>query len=75
MFLYSLNGVLGELVGAEQFLPVSMGPVLESTSYIYMTIFGVTIFRENLNRKKIAELGFIIDGIVVYSFLDWPMIF
>ncbi len=48
-------------------IPLSMGPVLEATSYIYVTIFGVTIFNENLNRKKLAALGLIIGGVLVYS--------
>ena len=32
-------------------LPLSLGPVLEATSYIYVTFFGVTIFHEKMNRK------------------------
>lgn len=27
-------------------IPLSMGPLLEATSYIYVTIFGITIFHE-----------------------------
>ena len=27
-------------------IPLSMGPVLESTSYLYVTFFSVTIFHE-----------------------------
>lgn len=49
-------------------IPLSMGPVLEATSYIYVTIFGVKIFGEKINRKKIVALGFIIGGIIVFSF-------
>lgn len=50
-------------------IPLSMGPVLEATSYIYVTIFGVTIFHEKINHKKLLALVFIILGIVVYSVL------
>lgn len=50
-------------------IPLSMGPVLEATSYIYVTIFGVTIFHEKINSKKILALICIILGIVVYSVL------
>ena len=46
-----------------------MGPVLEATSYIYVTIFGVTIFHEKVNRKKLFGLGLILCGILVYAFL------
>lgn len=48
-------------------IPLSMGPVLEATSYIYVTIFGVTIFKEKMNKKKLISLLLIVGGIVVYS--------
>lgn len=50
-------------------IPLSMGPVLEATSYIYVTIFGVTIFHEKLNGRKAAALALIVGGILVYSLL------
>ena len=48
-------------------IPLSMGPVLEATSYIYVTFFGVKIFKESINKKKITALLLIISGITVYS--------
>ena len=48
-------------------IPLSMGPVLEATSYLYVTFFGVKFFGEKVGAKKIAALGLIISGIVVYS--------
>lgn len=50
-------------------IPLSMGPVLEATSYIYVTIFGVTIFKEKLNARKVLALVLILGGILVYSLL------
>lgn len=50
-------------------IPLSMGPVLEATSYIYVTIFGVTIFKEKLNKRKLVGLTLIIAGIIIYSLL------
>jgi len=52
---------------AYRVVPLSMGPILEATGYIWVTIFGVTIFRERMNKTKIIALGLIIAGIVVYS--------
>ena len=43
-------------------IPLSMGP-----SYIYVTVFGVKIFHERLNKKKIIALFFIVGGIIIYS--------
>lgn len=48
-------------------IPLSMGPILEATSYIYITIFGVKIFKEKMNKGKAVALVLIICGIVVYS--------
>lgn len=50
-------------------IPLSMGPVLEATSYIYVTIFGVTIFKEKLNKRKLVGLVLIMAGIIIYSSL------
>ena len=50
-------------------IPLSMGPILEATSYIYITIFGVKIFKEKMNPKKYIALCFIVSGIIVYSLL------
>lgn len=54
---------------AYRVVPLSLGPILSATSYIYVTIFGVTIFHEKLNPKKIAALAMILAGIAVYALL------
>ena len=40
---------------------------VEATGYIYVTIFGVTIFHEKMNPKKIIALAMILVGIWVYA--------
>jgi multidrug transporter EmrE-like cation transporter len=50
-------------------IPLSMGPILEATGYLYVTFFGVKIFSEKIDRRKILALALIIVGIVVYSVL------
>lgn len=47
-------------------IPMSLGPVLETTGYIYVTIFGVVIFHEKMNKKKFGALCLILLGIIVY---------
>ncbi len=49
-------------------IPLSMGPVLEATSYIYVTFFGVKIFHEKINKGKIISLVLIVAGIVISAF-------
>lgn len=48
-------------------IPLSMGAILDATGYIYVTIFGVTIFHERLNTRRLVALGLILLGIVIYS--------
>lgn len=48
-------------------IPLSMGPILEATSYIYVTIFGIVFFNEKMSRKKWIALVLIITGIALYS--------
>ena len=54
---------------AYRVVPLSMGPILEATGYLWVTLFGVTIFHEKLDRWKLIALTLIIGGIVVYSAL------
>lgn len=50
-------------------LPISLGPVIETTSYIYVTVFGVTIFKEKINLKKVLSLTLIVLGILCCTLL------
>ena len=50
-------------------LPLSMGPVLEATSYIYVTFFGVVFFKEKMSGQKLLSLTLIVGGIIVYTLL------
>ena len=43
------------------------GPVIASTSYIYVLIFGRFFFGEKLNRSKLIGAGLIVAGVVVFS--------
>lgn len=54
-------------VVAYKVVPLSFGPILEATSYIYVTWFSVKIFKEKINIFKIMALVLIIVGIVVFS--------
>lgn len=48
-------------------IPLSIGAILETTGYIYVTIFGVAIFHEKINAKKIIALILILTGIIIYA--------
>ena len=48
-------------------ISLSLGPVLEATSYIYVTFFGVTIFKEKMNVKKVLAIVILLTGICIYA--------
>lgn len=63
--LFFLSSLL--CIFAYRVVPLSFGPVLESTSYIYVTIFGVIFFKEKVTKKKILALALILIGIGVFT--------
>lgn len=48
-------------------IPLSYGPILDCTGYLFVTIFGFIFFKEKLNIKKGIGLAVIILGIVIYA--------
>lgn len=50
-------------------VPLTIGPVLESTGYIYVGILGMLILKEKLSRRKIIGNLLIVGGILVYAFI------
>lgn len=52
-------------VTAYKVIPLSLGAVLETTSYLYITFFSVVIFKEKLNSKKLLALLLIILGSMI----------
>lgn len=63
--LFFIPTVLG--VFAYRGMPINLGVVLETTSYLYVTFFGVTVFKEKLNTRKVFALILIILGVLVYA--------
>ena len=51
-------------------IPLSMGPILEATSYIYVTVFGVKIFHESITVGKVIGAALVIVGVVIYARAD-----
>lgn len=52
---------------AYRVVPLSFGPVLESTSYLYVTVIGVLLFKEKITAKKVAALALILVGVAIYA--------
>ena len=56
-------------VFAYRVVPLSMGSVLESSSYLYICAFGALIFKEKLTFRKVLSLMLIVGGIIIFSVL------
>ena len=52
---------------AYRVIPLSIGPLLEATGYLYVTAFGAAIFHETINRRKLYGMALIILGIIFFS--------
>ena len=53
---------------ALRFVPLSLSPVIESTSYIYVALIGYFFLKERMSKRKIVGLALILTGIFIYSF-------
>ena len=59
-FLSSLLTVL-----AYRGVPLSMGPVLETTGYLWVTIMGRLILKEKVSMRKLTGLAVIVLGVIL----------
>ena len=48
-------------------VPLSMQPMLESNSYIYVSVMGYFLLKERFSKRKILGICVILLGIFVYS--------
>ena len=54
-------------VYAYRVLPLSMGPILESSSYLFVSLLGFFILHEKITKKQLLALVMILCGIGIYS--------
>lgn len=54
-------------VMALKVVPVSMGTVLESSGYLYVTVLGAVFLKEKIGKRKLCGLGIILAGILIYA--------
>lgn len=48
-------------------IPMSIGPILESSGYIFVTFMGYFFFKERITKKKLMALAIILVGIFIYA--------
>lgn len=52
---------------AYKVVPLSMGPILESSQYLFVTVLGYIFLNERISKRKVLGLLIIIAGIIVFS--------
>lgn len=52
---------------AYKYVPLSMGPILESTGYIFVTVLGVIFLREHVSKRKLIGMSIITIGVLIFS--------
>lgn len=54
-------------VVAYKYVPLSLGPILESCGYIFITLLGYFILHEKVGKKKLIGLIVILMGISIFN--------
>ena len=52
---------------AYKYVPLSLGPILESSGYFFVTILGMIFLKEKVGKKKALGLLVILTGIIVFN--------
>lgn len=52
-------------VFAYRYVPLSMGPILEASGYLFVAVLGYFILKERIGKRKWLGLSLILVGIVV----------
>jgi len=52
---------------AYKYVPLSLGPILESSGYFFVTILGMIFLKEKVGKRKAIGLLIILLGIVVFN--------
>ena len=48
-------------------VPLSFGPILAASEYVFVAVLSKLLLKENINLKKFIGLSVIIAGIIIYS--------
>ena len=54
-------------VYAFKYVPLSMGPILESLAYVFVGILGVFVLHERVTPKAALGMVLIVVGVIVFS--------
>ena len=46
-------------------IPLSVGPILETTGYLWISLLGYFILKEKISRRKLIGLVIVVTGIII----------
>ena len=52
---------------AYKYVPLSLGPILESSGYFFVTVLGMIFLKEKVGKKKGMGLLIILAGIIIFN--------
>lgn len=54
-------------VFAYKYIPLSFGPILGSTEYVFVAVLSYIFLKEKIGKKKLLGLVVIVVGVLIYS--------
>lgn len=54
-------------VFAYKYVPLSMGPILGTTEYVFVAILSYCLLKEKISKKKLIGLITIVLGVLIFS--------
>lgn len=49
-------------------VPLSLGAMLESSGYVFVTVLGYLILKEKVSKQKLAGMALVVAGVIVVAF-------
>lgn len=54
-------------VFAYKYVPLSMGPILGATEYIFVAVLSYFLLKEKIGKRKLIGLLLIIGGVIIFA--------
>ena len=52
---------------ALRYVPLTMSPIIESASYIFVPILGIFLLREKVTKRRWLGMGIMLIGIIIFK--------
>ena len=49
-------------------VPLSLGAMLESSGYVFVTVLGYVILKEKVSKQKLIGMALVIAGVIIVAF-------